>query len=303
MTARVYVNLLEGISYIISCTRKTMQHIGISPFSDNPIPFSKSCNWSPLTCTIWSCDPPNLTFHICSKRNPCPMVKPYSLVMKHVRKIDIWYIWYMNIWYMVYGMIVYDIWYMVFHISHIIYHISMIFQKCVYHWFPKKAHVPLPCWLTIAGTKKNFTVQHHRDSQPLEPHCWTLPGRRSPTWQVIFGDGMGLMGFRSVNIVVRWPNYWNEPSTRMGFALWQQIGGGCQGPSCTCTELLQNTYFFPTFPNPHVSNIKHKSTPNELWVSLNICEYLLFIFFVLFVWHDVAIFYEKQCLDYPHPDL
>ena len=160
---------------------------------------------------------------------------------------------------------------------------STIFQKNTTD-FPK-AHVPLLCWLTIAGTyrKLNFTVRHHRDSQPLEPHCWTLPGRRSPTWQVIFGDGMGLMGFRSVVIVVRWPNYWNEPSTRMGFALWQQIGGGCQGPSCTCTELLQNTDFLPTYPtlllaetayviwSPHVSNIKHKSTPNELWVSLNIC--------------------------------
>jgi hypothetical protein len=194
---------------------------------------------------------------------------------------------------MVYGIWYDSIWYMVYGISYITHHISYIndFPKmCVPLIFPRKLMFHCHAGLPLLVPKKNFTVQHHRDSQPLEPHCWTLPGRRSPTWQVIFGDGMGLMGFRSVDIVVRWPNYWNEPSTRMGFALWQQIGGGCQGPSCTCTELLQNTYFFPTFPNPHVSNIKHKSTPNELWVSLNICEYLFFIFFVLFVCHDVAIF-------------
>lgn len=77
-----------------------------------------------------------------------------------------------------------------------------------------------------------------------------------------------------------------------------------KGPSCTCTELLQNTDFLPTYPtlllaetayviwSPHVSNIKHKSTPNELWVSLNICVAWCCYFF-----------YEKQCLEYPHPDL
>ena len=58
---------------------------------------------------------------------------------------------------------------------------------------------------------------------------------------------------------------------------------------------------------PQVTNIKHKSTPNELWISLNICEIFVCLIFFLscLCGMMLLILYEKQCLEDPswYPDL